>query len=215
MKIEFKITYIAIAALTLALVISIATCRSHAVKEQHTQAVLDTTIAAFKVIKNKSGQQVAEQQPAQFTNDKPLKQASAAAFDLPKGEERKIKKVDNFVQVDQHLSVQNDSTPVDISDSVFAFRFDRPHYKVTGRVHRTMSYLDSFTVYNTISLRFADKKTGLFKRELVVQAVNSNPYIINTGIKSMTVEQKPTIWSQYIKPALFAAGGFAAGRALK
>lgn len=210
-----KIAYIVIAALTLLLLISITTCRRHAAKELHTKAVLDTTLAAFKVIKNKSGQQVAEQQPAQFANDEPLKKASAAAFNLPKTEERKIKKVDNFVQVEQHLSVQNDSTPVEISDSVFCFRFDRPHYKITGRVHRTMSYLDSLAVYNTVSLRIADKKAGLFKRDLVVQAVNSNPYVINTGIKSMTVVQKPTVWNQYIKPALFAAGGFAAGRALK
>jgi hypothetical protein len=212
---KIKISHIAIAALTLALLISIVTCRRHVAKERHTQAVLDTTLAAFKVIKNKAGQQVVEQQPAQFTNGKPLKQASAAAFNLPKAEERKIKSVDHFVQIEQHLSVENDSTPVEISDSVFSFRFDRPNYKVTGRVYRTMSFLDSLAVYNTISLRFADKKTGLFKRELVVQAVNSNPYVINTGIQSMTVEQRPTIWNQYIKPALFAAGGFAAGRALK
>lgn len=212
---KIKISHIAIAALTLALLISIVTCRSHVAKERHTQAVLDTILAAFKVVKNKAGQQVVEQQPAHFATDQPLKQASAAAFNLPKGEEKKVKKVDHFVQVEQQLNIENDSTPVEISDSVFAFRFDRPHYKVTGRVHRTMSYLDSLAVYNTISLRIADKKTGLFKRDLVVQAVNSNPYIVNTGIKSMTVEQKPTVWNQYIKPALFAAAGFAAGRALK
>lgn len=210
---RFKISLYALALLALSLIVSIAACNHFAKKQQDTQAVLDTTVQAFKVLKNKEGKQVAEQKPAEFATGKAIKEASAKVFNLPDREEKKIKAVPAFVQVEQAAVITNDSVTLEpVRDSAYKFALNRQHYSLSGRISREMLYIDSLAIYNTISLRIAEKKKGWFKRELVVQAVNSNPYIATQSMRSMTVAQKTNTWNRYIKPALFAGIGYSIGK---
>ncbi len=180
------------------------------------KARYDRLAAAYNIIKNKEGKQVIEQRPAVFTNDDVLKEASAKVFNLSKKEERKVKEVKAFAQIAQAALITKDSaqaTPAD--DSTYRFAINKKEYSITGHMRKEWLYIDSLAIYNTLSIRLAEKRKGLFKRELVIQAVNNNPYINNTAITSMVVQQKPTAWNRWIKPALFAAGGYVMGRAIK
>ena len=187
----------------------------------------NAAMAELTVIKNRDGQQVVEQRAAQY-DDKVLKAASAKAFNLKKRDEMKVKRVTAFVQVEQQVVVKDtvpinsESNEVVVADGgrtdgwlAVPAEFSKrdSSYSIDLRVMKDYLVIDSMAVYNTISMRLAEKKEGFFTpRVSVVQAVNSNRFVSISGIQSMTIRHKQTQWSKWIKPALFAAAGYAVGR---
>ncbi|HRN49187.1 MAG TPA: hypothetical protein PKW69_14230 [Niabella sp.] len=187
----------------------------------------DAVMSEMIVYKDRADRQVVEQRAAQF-DDKVLKAASAKAFNLKKRDEKKVKRVTAFVQVEQQVVVKDtvpinsESNEVVVADGgrtdgwlAVPAEFSKrdSSYSIDLRVMKDYLVIDSMVIYNTISMRLAEKKEGFFTpRVSVIQAVNSNRFVSISGIQSMTIRHKQTQWSKWIKPALFAAAGYAVGR---
>ena len=149
-------------------------------------------------------------------------------FNFKKRDEKKVKRVTAFVQVEQQVvltdtvPISSESNEVVVADSSRAdgwlavpaeFGKRDSSYSIDLRVMKDYVVIDSMVIFNTISMRMADKKEGFFTpRVSVIQAVNSKRFVSISGIQSMTIRHKQTQWSKWIKPALFAVAGYAAGR---
>ena len=214
MKTKTIIILIALVSLILFILLKARQCNNNEYDAINWKARYDSLKVEFVTFKNKAGQQVIEQKPAVFADAEAVKKASAKAFNLKKKDERKIKKVMAFVKVEQEVAISNDSISISTefegiekSDSIavpVAFVKDTGDYYMEGHITKTHLVIDSMSIYNTISMRIAEKKKGVFKKGTVVQVVNTNPLLVNRGIQSTIVNHKPTAWSKWVKPALVA-----------
>lgn len=209
----------------IALFFSIRQCRNNAIDAENWKGKYTYQNQVIDSFKNNKGIKVVEQKVAE-TNDKDeLKKLSAQLFDLKKGMERKIKEVKALVKANQQVDIVDDTIPYTTDnpvkledyytndtlvhkDSVIipprSFAVNDSNYSLHGKVLLTGVMIDSLRLQNTISFRIAEKKTGLFKRETVAQAINSNPLFHNTGMNSIVLKKKTTAWNKWIKPALTA-----------
>ena len=76
------------------------------------KARYDTAMYQVRELRNQAGRQVLEQKVAMFADAAALEQASAKAFNLKAKDERKIREVQAFVQVEQAVVVTNDSAAI-------------------------------------------------------------------------------------------------------
>lgn len=63
-------------------------------------------------------------------------------------------------------------------------------YTINGKSSNTGVKINQIEIPNTLSFVIGEKKTGFFKKELRIEAVNSNPYIKTTGLDSYIYTQK-------------------------
>ena len=62
------------------------------------------------------------------------------------------------------------------------------YYSIEGTSNEKGISLNEIKIPNTLSFAIGDKKTGFFKSEYRIEAVNSNPYITTTGIDAYTLQ---------------------------
>lgn len=212
------------------LVFAIAECNSHKIdaenwraKHQYEQQLVDS-------FHNRSGLQVVEQ-PVAETNDKEeIKKLSAQVFDLEKSLERKIREVSALVKAVQRFELRDTTIaysgpPSGPPDSLVKakhviipprkFDVSTKWYSIHGKVLLEGLQLDSLAVENEISFRVAQKKKGIFGRETIVQAINTNPHMSTTSMQSIIVKNKTSSWNKWIKPALTAAAAIIIKNQLK
>src|SRR5690606_24173390 len=63
-------------------------------------------------------------------------------------------------------------------------------YTINGQSSNTGVKINQIEIPNTLSFVIGEKKMGLFKSVLQIEAVNSNPYIKTTGLDSYIYTQK-------------------------
>lgn len=222
-----KILIIVLVASLLAYIFyTVRSCSNNAYQAANWKARYDTAMSTIRVLKSRTGAAVTEQSAAVFVDPDATKKASAAGFNLPRREERKIKRVDTYVQADQAFVVQDDSIDLkpmasinDRFDSIAVpqkFRRDSSAYFIAGTVTKGYVVIDSLAIYNTMRLRVAEKSRGLFRpNETVVQVTNSNPLIVTTGMTSMTLKPKTKAWNRWLKPFLVGAAGVYVGTQIR
>lgn len=212
------------------LFLSIKQCNTNKATAENWKGKYNYQTQVIDSFKNKKGITIIEQKVAEVNNADILKKLSAENFDLKKKNERLIKKVNAFVSTNQQVKIEDEIIPYDSTDYVMVkpddyfyndslvhrdsviipplkFKAEKKDYSITGAVLKTGVQIDSLTLQNTISWRIAEKKTGFFKRETYIQAINSNKYFSNTGMNSIVVKQKTTAWNKWIKPVLFLGAG--------
>lgn len=209
--------YLAI-ALLVALFFSVNTCNKNKREAVSLQAKIDYQSQTIDSFSNTKGQQVIEQKVIETYNPEYIKELSREVFALKK----ELKKVAAFVQVKQEVRIERDTFPflvateykpgdtlVDKAAVLFPplpFQKVNKDYSLVGRVTLTGVVIDSMAVYNVISFRIGEKKKGIFKRETVVQVINTNQLFRSTGASSITLKQKVSPWNSWIKPVLVGAG---------
>ena len=220
---------IALISLVAYIILQVKACNDNAYEAATWKARYDTATATIRTLKNRTGQAVTEQKAAVFASARDVQAASAKGFNLTKKKERKIKQVALYAEVEQAVKlsdtiVPHPPTPSLIGvgkavDSVavpllFEKRSDR--YSIAGQVTKEAVIIDSLSIYNTVRLRLAERRAGLFRpNETVVQVMNSNPLVVTTGMKTLTIKHKPNAWNKWMKPVAFAAAGVIIGRAGK
>lgn len=220
MKSKLLITIVCALSLFIYFILMAKQCNEDAADATNWRGRYDSLAKEMRVLRAKDGRAVYEQNVAVLADAKAVKSRSKDAFNLPKKEEKKIKEVPLYVEVEQKVAISNDSLLMDSSTAVItvdssqyvkvpvSFIRDTGAYYMAGQVTATHVVVDSFAIFNNISLRMAVKKEGFFKQPLsVVQVVNSNRHIVNTGMQTLTVAPKQSAWSRWIKPAVaFGAG---------
>lgn len=187
-----------------------------------------------KELVNRHGRLIEEQKTAQTTSESQIKDLSAKVFDLTKREERRIKQVEALIRIAQNAGIRDvmipykvtDTVQADPSDSLIAkakvvippkqFADSTEHYSINGTVLLEGVRIDSLDIPDSLSLRIAQKKEGLFKpKQQVIQIIHSNPLVKTTGLNSLTLKQKPTAWNRVIKPALGVIAGVLLAKSLR
>ena len=225
-----------IAVMAIILFFAIKKCNGNADDASNWKGKYDYQNQTIDSFKNSKGIQVIEQPVAKVADADILKKLSDEIFDLKKSNERMMKKVTTFVKTDQQATIKDEFIPFDSTetrtpaedyftkdsagnnirlvnaDSVVLppkpFTKETQWYSLKGTVFLKGVNVDSLKMKNTISWRIGEKKTGLFKRETTIQAINSSPYFENTAMNSITVKSKKTAWDKWIKPLIaFVFGG--------
>src|SRR5690606_30295785 len=70
------------------------------------------------------------------------------------------------------------------------FNENTRYYRVSGRAKSTGITIDSLSIPNTLSFAIGEKKTGWFRSEYRIEAVNSNPFIKTTGLDAYSFSQR-------------------------
>lgn len=217
-----RIQFILLAILALALAISVNRCNENKAEAMDYKAQLDYQDSTITVLQNSVGQLVAEHKSAVTENKATVKKLSDQVFNMSKAQERQIKTVTALVQGHQVVTLRD--TLIDFIEVPGAadttgfiavprdFAKVTPHYSITGKVVQDGIRIDSLVMKNTMSFRIGERRNNIFRpTEVVVQAINSNPYFNTVGLQSITVKARPNAWNRWIKPALAGLGGAAAG----
>lgn len=177
-------------------------------------------------IENDRGQLVAQNEQIVTIMGGHIKAVSDSVFALRRDRERLIAAVTNYTRITQAATFRDktgtyiDTFYKDTGRTVFIeqpqdtnlmrvprpFTFSDSTIAFGGVVTRKGVRVDSLNVPNTLHIRMATEKTGFLKlgRKNIVQAVNSNPAIQNTGIASIAVKPKAGWWNKWGKPVLVA-----------
>ncbi|WP_424493874.1 hypothetical protein [Salinimicrobium sp. GXAS 041] len=152
------------------------------------QAFLNDTISYYD---NEIGQEVAQKEAIQGS-----KQALEVLLSEKMDSLGQLKRlVKNFRNVDAAGNVTTvtiiDSIPVPYEVPVpmeFSRDFEKStqFYSLSGISTNRGLTINNLTVPNTLSFAIGKKKTGLFSSEYRIEAVNSNPYVLTTGLDSYT-----------------------------
>jgi hypothetical protein len=185
------------------------------------QAKVDYALKQIDTLRNQKGIQVAEQTPAVTTDANEIKKLSQEVFDLKASMENKITNVQALVRaqqkfvlhdttinyVDSPQAVRTDSI-IHASDVIIPprkFSFSDSLMGIVGSVELHGIHVDSVWMNNEISFRIAEQKKGLFKSQMVVQAINSNPNVHTLNMQSIVLKPTPSAWNVWMKPAVVAA----------
>lgn len=74
------------------------------------------------------------------------------------------------------------------SDPEHDFKISNPFYKISGRDLSSGIQIHHLEIPNTLSFAIGKKKTGFWKSEYRIEAVNSNPFVKITGLDSYTFQ---------------------------
>jgi hypothetical protein len=214
------------------LLVSVLTC-SHEKDERTGLAERLNDIEKKTVqLENKNGQMVAQNVQLLTRNEDELKALTDSVFNLKDREARLVAKVTSYTKIIQDarfkdkIAVFHDTIrdPNDTGRIVIIqqpadtnliavprpFAYSDSTINFAGVVTRRGVKIDSLEVPNNLFFRTLEQKTGFLKlgRTTVVQALNSNPAIQNTGIASVSLKQRPNWWLRWGKPlvAALAAG---------
>lgn len=103
---------------------------------------------------------------------------------------KNVKTAGNIVQITKIDTVK---IPYEVP---VPFEFERnfnaktDFYTINGKSSNTGVKINQIEIPNTLSFVIGEKKTGIFKKELRIEVVNSNPYIKTTGLDSYIYTQK-------------------------
>lgn len=61
-------------------------------------------------------------------------------------------------------------------------------YSISGTSSQSGLTIDHLEIPNTLSFAIGQKKTGFFKSEYRIEAVNSNPYVKTTGLDAYALQ---------------------------
>jgi hypothetical protein len=163
--------------------------------EKQTHSVANFLTDSIRYYKNKHGQEIALKSVLQGdkNNLEILLSKQIDSTQQLKGLVEKYKKV---------LSAGNITT-VTVIDTIeipfekpVEFEFTRDFnaktdfYSINGISSNTGVKINQIEIPNTLSFVIGEKKIGLFKSDLRIEAVNSNPYIKTTGLDSYIYTQK-------------------------
>jgi cell division protein FtsB len=212
--------------------VSLLTCNRQPAENSDLSDRLAALEAKTVQLENKNGQLVAENK--QLTASKAeLKGYTDTIFNLKRSQEKLIKEVTTFAKIVQAASFHgktatfNDSQPNPSKDGDTAkivyieqprdpdlirvprsFSFADSTIQYAGTVLKDSVRMDSIKITNALYFRAAVQKTGFLRlgRTNIVQAFNTNPAIVNTGLTSAQVKIRPNFWNRVLKPVLFAVG---------
>lgn len=222
-KINPKILpYLVIVFLLVYSILATKSCNDNKQDATSNKALYDFEHNKTDSFKNAKGVQVAEVKAAETYRAEDIKQLSEAVFNLKQSNEKLIKQVSFFANVNQRVSVKDTSvityvpqeidpidTMVSINECVLPpkkFNTENRNYSIAGTVLLNGVKIDSIELNNTVSFRVAEKKDGFFSsKKTVVQVINSNPYFNTDSVQSIVLKPKQSAWNKWIKPVLFAA----------
>lgn len=217
------------------LLVSLFTCNRERSERTTLEQRLDASEAHTVQLENENGQMVAENKTILTDNARELKDLTDSVFNLKKREAKLIGSVSTYARIVQNAKFSGKTAPfidkprTDPNDTTKTVYLPQPAdtnlmrvprsfvypgndqqdttIKFSGTVTRRGVTVDSLEIPNTLHFRIAQQKTGFLKlgRTSVVQAVNSNPAIQNTGIASIIVKQKASFWIRVVRPVLAAA----------
>lgn len=189
-------------------------------EKQITNLKADNTLLTQSVdtFRDKNNMLVYEQEVAVYESNKKIKQLSDEVFDLKRKNDKLVKQVNYYGQVNQETRI--DSVYIAYNDTVYldtvsidylrvpkTFAVKNSNYSVGGTVLKNGVILDNISVPNILSYREIEQKQGWFKSPVtVVQIHNSNPYVYTTGMTTVTVKSKTSAWHRWILPTLTAVG---------
>jgi len=107
-----------------------------------------------------------------------------------KGLIKKYKKVIAAGNIKQEIKI--DTVKIVYRDTI-PFKFERTwskidkFYEIKGSSNQNGISFDEIRIPNTLSFAIGDKKTGFFKTEYRIEAVNSNVHVKTTGLDAYTL----------------------------
>jgi len=153
---------------------------------------LNDTISYYK---NKLGQEVAEK-TALKGDKKQLQILLSNQIDSTGQLKKLIKEFKNTQAAGNITTITKIDTIRILYDSIIDFEFTRKwlkndkFYSLAGVSNQFGISIDSIVIPNTLSFAIGEKKTGFFKTETKVNAINSNPYVKTTGIDTYTYSER-------------------------
>ena len=181
------------AIITVLIVVIIRQCNSANQKAdslQSAQEFLNDTIAYYQ---NEIGQQVAEKKAIQ--GDKQTLEILLSKHVDSTGQLKSLVKnfrnINTAVNITQNTRIDTITIPYQVPvpvDFTREFSKESDYYSITGTSNQNGVTLSEIKIPNTLSFAIGKKKSGFFKSEYRIEAVNSNPYIQTTGLDSYTLD---------------------------
>lgn len=158
--------------------------------QESVQEFLNDTIAYYQ---NEIGQKVAEKRAIKGDNQalEILLSKQIDSTGQLKALVRKFRTVQAAGNIKQEMKIDTVEIPYEVPVPVeFTREFSKQshYYSITGTSNQNGVMLSEIEIPNTLSFAIGKKKTGFFKSEYRIEAVNSNPYIQTTGMDSYTLE---------------------------
>lgn len=143
--------------------------------------------------KNKLGREVAEK-VALKGNNSTLEILLSKQIDSTGQLKRLVKEfrnVDAAGNITQEVRIDTVKVPYleggpTLGNLEYKFGTNTQYYSIFGRTTQEGITIDSLSLPNTLSFAIGKKKTGFFKSEYRIEAVNSNPYISTIGLDAYT-----------------------------
>lgn len=181
-------------------------------------------------ITNKYGNEIKKQEAIIFEGKegkKSLQKYSDSIFALKKKDDRKYKETvayyENYIKTSlpEVVYVDLDSNELPKPDTTFLsqsvkdyinnsisvprnFNLDSQYFKISGTINKTNIALSKIEFTDSLYGRFAVKKGGLFKPDIIeYQVMNKSPYTNIEGLKSAIYKQKNKTFQKII-PATIA-----------
>tara|TARA_B100001179_G_C18544250_1_gene383052 strand:- start:242 stop:922 length:681 start_codon:yes stop_codon:yes gene_type:complete len=168
-------------------------CDSKIQSDNSTESVqeyLNDTIAYYQ---NEIGQQVAEKKAIQGNKDA-LEILLSKQIDSTGQLKKLVSKYKNIAaagNITQETKIDTVEIPYEVAvpyDFARDFTKSNEHYSITGTSNQNGVTLTDIQIPNTLSFAIGKKRTGFFKSEYRIEAINSNPYVKTTGLDSYTLE---------------------------
>lgn len=96
--------------------------------------------------------------------------------------------------------------PIPCDFAPFSITKKTDNYFLKALISQSQLKIDSLVIPNEIQFIEGKRKTGLFKSEQQIMAVNSNPFVRTTEIQSLTIKTKKKWWEH---PLFWMAVGVA------
>ena len=168
-------------------------CNSATQQRQSQESVtefLNDTIAYYQ---NEIGQQVAEKKAIQ--GDKAaLAILLSKQIDSTGQLKRLVLKYKNIAaagNITQETKIDTVEIPYEVPvpvDFTRDFAANTDYYSISGTSNQNGVTLTDIQIPNTLSFAIGKKRTGFFRSEYRIEAINSNPYVQTTGLDSYTLE---------------------------
>jgi hypothetical protein len=195
--------------------------------------VVDSLAKQTETLTNRNGVLVAQNKAQEVASAKQLEDYTRQIFALNKRDEKRVKEVQQYVQVIQEykakdklaqwtdVSDTNVGDTPKVSDNNVAhlpqpvdtnlirvprgFAYGDSTIAFWGKVIRAGVRVDSVKVTNKVHLRMVENGYGFLKlrREQEVQVINTNPAFITTGVTSLKVKDRVSWWHRWGKPVAF------------
>jgi len=189
---SLKKTWIYIIAILVLAAMLMHTCNRNKQIRQSRESEKEYLNDSIQYYKNEFGAEVSERKALQGD-----KQTLQVLLSKQIDSTRQLKNlVNNFRRVDAVGNITSEITIdnfyIPYSEPV-PFQFTKEWLKqdqyffISGTSTQDGTTIESINLPNTLSFAIGEKKTGWFKSEYRIEAVNSNPYIKTTGLDSYTL----------------------------
>ena len=187
---------------------------------------MDSVAQRSKVYENAAGQLVTENTALKAENSKVIADLTDSIFKLKIKDATMLKSKQSYTRINQEINVKDktadyipdekeENKPIAAAPGIDTtnlmrvpqrFLYTDTSVTFAGTVKKSGVTMDSISIKNTTHLREVTKKKGFLNlgRETTVQAINSNPAVINTGISTIRVQARPNWWNRWGKPVAAA-----------